>query len=229
MNIGALRVMAVQECPISDEGPLGLRHIEIYTRSGLLTLLWHGNAECNRVVLCAGGAMGGLLGPGTSFFHELGLVLAAEHGIATIRVGYRRPNDLAACVDDVVAASLLAENNGAESFVSIGHSFGGAVAVGVAITPSPIAESVRGVVTLATQSAGCENASGLADRALLLIHGDADEILPVWSSEVVNDLAGGHGRLEILPGAGHLLRENGAADWLRNHVPKWIVSTFNES
>ncbi len=52
---------------------MGLRHIEIYTVSGLVTLMWHGKAESDRVVLCAGGAMGGLLGPGDSFFHELGL------------------------------------------------------------------------------------------------------------------------------------------------------------
>ena len=205
---------------------MGLRHIEIYTMSGLVTLLWHGRAESDRVVLCAGGAMGGLLGPGDSFFHELGVTLSSEHNIATIRVGYRRPNDLQACIDDLAAAAILAENNGTESFVTVGHSFGGAVALGAAIEPSPMAALTKGVVLLATQSAGCENAALLNRRPMLLVHGDHDEILPQWSSEVVYELAGGHGQLEILPGVGHLLRENGAAAWLRNNVTDWIVRTL---
>lgn len=227
MNIGALRLLAVQECPISEEGPMGLRHIEMYTTSGLLTLLWHGNAECDKVVLCGGGAMGGVLGPGDSFFHELGIILSSRHNIATIRVGYRRPNDLQGCIDDLAAAALLAENNGAESFVNVGHSFGGAVALGAAIDPSPLASLTNGVVLLATQSAGCENAGLLHRRPLLLVHGDRDDILPPWSSEVVNELAGGHGELEILSGAGHLLRENGSAAWLRENIPDWIVRTLS--
>jgi pimeloyl-ACP methyl ester carboxylesterase len=226
MNIGALRVLAVQECPISEEGPMGLRHIELYSTDGLVTFLWHGNAECDRVVLCAGGAMGGLLGPGDSFFHELGIILSSEHNIGTIRVGWKRPNDLQSCIDDLVAAALFAEQNGTERIVTVGHSFGGAVAIGAAIDPSPIAESVKGVVTLATQSAGCENAALLNGRPLLLVHGDSDTILPHWSSEVVNELAGSHGRIEILEGAGHLLRENGADAWLRANVAKWIVQTL---
>ena len=105
MNLGSLRVIAVQECAIAPTGPSGLRHIEIYTMSGLLTLLWHGTPDCKRVVLCGGGAMGGMLGPGASLFHQLGLTLAADHGIATIRVGYRRPNDLDDCVADIAAAA----------------------------------------------------------------------------------------------------------------------------
>jgi pimeloyl-ACP methyl ester carboxylesterase len=226
MNIGALRVLAVQECPISEEGPMGLRHIELYSTAGLVTFFWHGNADSDRVVLCAGGAMGGLLGPGDSFFHELGIILSSEHNIATIRVGWKRPNDLQSCVDDLVAAALFAEQNGTEKIVTVGHSFGGAVAIGAAIEPSPIAESVKGVVTLATQSAGCENAAMLKGRPLLLVHGDSDTILPHWSSEMVNELAGGHGRVEILEGAGHLLRENGSDAWLRANVPGWIVQTL---
>jgi fermentation-respiration switch protein FrsA (DUF1100 family) len=227
VNVGALRVLAVQECTISPAGPNGLRHVEIYTMQGLVTLLWHGVADAERVVVCGGGAMGGLLGPGDGYFHDLGVTLARDHGVATIRVGYRVPNDLGMCIADLVAAGMLAERNGAESFLTVGHSFGGAVAIGTAIEPSPLAASVKAVVTLATQSAGCEEAALLARRPLLLVHGTHDEILPAWSSEIVNEMAGGHGELHLLPGAGHVLRENGASDWLREHVTPWIVSTLN--
>ncbi len=77
-----------------------------------------------------------------------------------------------------------------------------------------------GVVTLATQSAGCEDADGLGDTPLLLLHGDRDEILPAFASEVVHGLAGGHGELVLLPGAGHLLAE--AADEVRERLLAWI-------
>ena len=221
MNVGALRVIAVQDVAITPN----LRHVEIYTMSGLVTLLWHGPDDADRVVICGGGAMGGLLGPANGFYQDLGDDLAAD-GFGVIRVGYRAPNDLGTCIADMAAAAMLAERNGASKFVSVGHSFGGAVAIGLALDPSPVAESVVGVVTLSTQSAGCEEASGLGGRPLLLVHGDADTILPHWSSEVVNELAGGHGRLEIRPGAGHLLSENGCDIWLREHVPAWIRSNL---
>ena len=221
MNVGALRVLAVQDVAITAS----LRHVEIYTMTGLVTLLWHGPDDAERVVICGGGAMGGLLGPANGFYHDLGDELGAE-GYGVIRVGYRAPNDLGTCIADMAAAAMLGERQGASKFVSVGHSFGGAVALGLALEPSPVAESVVGVVALSTQSAGWEDAAGLHRRPLLLVHGDTDTILPHWSSEVANELAGGHGRLEIRPGAGHLLAENGCALWLRENVPSWIRSTL---
>jgi hypothetical protein len=227
MNVGSLRVMAVQEVDLAP----GLRHVEIYTTSGLVTFLWHGSAQARNVVLAGGGAMGGLLGPASGFYQDLGVHLtkAADGDVAVIRVGYRRPNDLPSCIGDMAAAGMLAERNGADQFVTMGHSFGGAVAVGAALEPSPIAESVVGVITLATQSAGCENVADLGRRPFLLFHGDRDEILPVWSSEIVKELAGGHPDLRILPGAGHLLEENGAGDVLRKTIPDWIAETFAQA
>lgn len=217
MNIGPLRVLAVQETSIAPN----LQHIEIYAMSGLLSLFWHGDREATRVVLAGGGALGGVLGPANGLFHDLGKKFAAA-GYGWISVGYRRPNDLEACVGDLIAAGMLAERNGAESLITLGHSFGGAVAVGAALPPSPIAELVKGVVTLATQSAGCENASLLAGKPFLLFHGDRDEILPAWASEVVMELAGGHGELRILPGAGHLLTEGETPQLLRSAISEWV-------
>lgn len=221
MNIGPLRVLGVQHVDVTPT----LQHVEIYTMSGLLTLLWHGSRRADRVALMGGGAMGGLLGPAGGFYHWLGDRLA-ERGMGAIRVSYRQPNQLGACVGDMVAAGMLAEREGAEAFVTLGHSFGGAVAVGAAIEPSPLADAIKGVCTFATQSAGCEEAGLLRGRPLVLFHGDRDEILPVWASMAVNELAGGHGELVVLPGAGHLLGENGADAVLRDRVPAWIESAF---
>src|SRR5262245_20435086 len=209
-----LRVLAKQEALITP----GLRHIEGFTLEGLLTFLWHGDPGSERVVLMCGGAMGGLLGPANGLYHDLGETFARD-GVGVIRVGYRRPNDLPACVLDVAGAADLAHRNGGRRFVLIGHSFGGAVAVNAGCTLRSV---VAGVVTLSTQSAGCESAAAL-QRPLLLLHGDRDELLPVMASQAVHALAG-TGDLEVLSGAGHLLVE--AADHLRTRLHGWITDVL---
>jgi hypothetical protein len=211
-----LRVLAIQEVAVSE----GLRHVEIYTLDGLLTFLWHGVESAEHVILMCGGAMGGLLGPAGGLYHDLGVALAAQ-GMGAIRVGYRRPNHLESCALDLGAAADIANRGGAKSFVVIGHSFGGAVAVNAGVA---LRRVMRGVITLSTQSAGCETAAALGDVPLLLIHGDRDELLPVAASEAVRTLAGGRGELVVLPGTGHLLL--GVEEELRSRVGEWIHARF---
>ncbi|MFN0091095.1 MAG: alpha/beta hydrolase [Acidimicrobiales bacterium] len=211
----SLQLLAAQEKAI---GP-GLRHLELYEMDGLLSLMWHGPAAAERVVLCCGGALGGLLGPAEGLFHDLGVSLA-EQGIGVVRVSYRLPNRLDACVHDVLAAAELAARAGAQRFVTVGHSFGGAVALQAGVI---LGEHTAGVVTLATQSAGCEIGEELGPTPILLIHGDADQILPPMASEMVR-LIVGHGELVILPGVDH--RMAGAADELRERLGAWIPAQF---
>jgi predicted alpha/beta hydrolase family esterase len=202
--LDALQVMASSDVMV---GP-GLRHIEMYTMRGLLTLLWHEppddvEPQPGALVLC-GGAMGGLLGPGDALYHHLGVEWSAR-GVPVLRVSYRKPNDLDQCCVDVAAAVQLAIGGaGADQVVLMGHSFGGAVAVRVGVG---LHEMVAGVVTFATQSAGCELAAGLQGTPLLLFHGDRDEILPIHASEMVQMIAGS-GELVRLPGDGHLLAKS---------------------
>jgi hypothetical protein len=47
-------------------------------------------------IVACGGAMGGLLGPGDALYQRLGDAWAGV-GVTTLRVSYRRPNDLDAC------------------------------------------------------------------------------------------------------------------------------------
>ena len=56
-----------------------------------------------------------------------------------------------------------------------------------AIKDLPVEQNTDGVVTFATQSAGCEAAGALAGRPLLLFHGDRDELLP--ESRALHDWA----------------------------------------
>lgn len=213
----ALGALATQERSVVD----GLRHVEIYTLGGLLTALWHGEQDAEDVVLMCGGAMGGLLGAG-GLYHDLGIMFAAR-GIGTVRVNYRRPNHLPSCVHDLAAMGDLAKRLGAERFVTVGHSFGGAVAIQ---TAAMMGAMCRGVVTLATQSAGCENAAAMhPSTALLLLHGDRDELLPPESSAIVQSLAG-RGEVEILPGVGHLMDQ--ATEHLRRRLGEWIPASLAE-
>jgi len=205
----------VQEVEIAPD----FRHLEIYTMRGLVTLLWHGPVDATDVLVTCGGGMGSLLGPAEGLYHDLGVTLAAR-GIGTVRVGYRKPNDLPRCVHDVAAAADLAGRRGARRFVVMGHSFGGAVAIQVGAV---LGTHCAGVVTLSTQSAGCEVAAELGDTPLLLLHGTSDEILPPETSAVVQMLAG-HGEVVLLPGSGHLLTE--AAGELRERLDEWIGARF---
>jgi fermentation-respiration switch protein FrsA (DUF1100 family) len=213
--LASLNVLAVQEKAVTDD----LDHVELFTMNGLLTLLWHGPRDATDVVLLCGGAMGGLLGPADGLYHDLGTTFTPL-GIGTIRVGYRQPNDLERCVVDVVAAAEVAGRIGARRFVVVGHSFGGAVAINAGIA---LGQHAAGVVTLSTQSAGCERADLLGDTPLLLLHGDADQLLPPMASEMVRMIAGG-GELVILPGADHLLRI--AGEELRSRLGAWIPARF---
>jgi hypothetical protein len=211
-----LEALGVEEVEITP----GLAHLEIYTMRGLLTVLWHGPRDAHDVLLTCGGGMGGVLGPANGIYHQLGRELAEAHGIATMRVGYRKPNDISRCVHDVAAAADLASRSGARGFVVMGHSFGGAVAIQAGMV---LGTHCRGVVTLATQSAGCENAAELGDTPLLLLHGTDDEILPAETSGIVQMIAG-HGEVVLYPGNGHLLTE--AAPEIHERLSTWIPDRF---
>jgi hypothetical protein len=207
-----LDALARQEVALAP----GLRHVEIYTLRGLLTVLWHGDPDAPAVVVLCGGAMGGLLGPADGFYQWLGEELAAPgSGIGVLRVSWRRPNDIALCTLDLLAAADLAARAGAVAFVTGGHSFGGAIAVRAGMA---LGDWARGVVTFATQSAGCEDAGGLT-APVLAFHGDHDEILPLFASQAVCELAGGETELVVCEGSGHLLTE--ARALLHERVPAW--------
>ncbi len=213
-----LELMAMQTARMGPD----LDHLELYTMRGLLSVLWHGDAALENVVICVGGAMGGLLGPDGGLYQKLGDALPAL-GIGVVRIDYRKPNDLDRCVHDTLAIMELVARYGGRRFVTLGHSFGGAVAVQAAAHLER--ESVPGVVTFATQSAGCEAADRLGDRNLLFFHGTADTILPSFASEMVQMMAG-TGELVMLDGADHLLSPAGGEvlERLLEHLPAVFAS-----
>jgi dienelactone hydrolase len=210
----ALRPLATSEVAITG----GLIHREVYTQQGLLTALVHEpggpSAVAAAIVMC-GGALGGLLGPGHALYHALAERWSAR-GVRTVRIGYRTPNDLDRCAHDLACGVEWARDAGAERVVVMGHSFGGAVAIRTAVV---MPASVAGVVTFATQSAGCEVAGALDGRPLLLFHGDRDELLPPESSQIVQTIAGS-GEVVMLAGDGHLLGKSDAA--ITERLDSWL-------
>jgi pimeloyl-ACP methyl ester carboxylesterase len=210
--LGRLSIDEAQVAP-------GMRLLEVYTMRGMLKLLWHGDPAAEEVVLLGGGGMGGFLGPAHGLYLHLGRELA-RHGVGVVGVDYRRPSDLDLSLLDVAATADWAMREGARRFVCVGHSFGGAVAVQAGTT---LRGFCAGVVTLATQSAGCEVASELGDTPLLLVHGERDEIHSPRDSMMVKALAG-HGDVTLYPAAGHQLNE--VHTELRKLLLDWIPARF---
>lgn len=213
----ALHTLATTEVDVTPT----LRHREIYTTRGLLSVFWHEPPESvpdqRAAVVACGGAMGGVLGPGHGLYHQLGEQWASQ-GTRFLRIGYREPNNLDLCAHDLACGVEMARDAGADRIVVMGHSFGGAVVIRAAVV---MPASVVGVVTFATQSAGCEVAGALAGIPLLLFHGDRDELIAPESSHMVQAIAGS-GEVVMLLGDGHLLSKSDKAiterlnDWLPN-------------
>ena len=216
----ALRALASTEVAVTPS----LSHREVYTSRGLLTVFRHrpfdGVSSTSAAIVACGGAMGGVLGPGDGLYQRLGERWAGR-GVEFVRVGYREPNNLDLCAHDVACGVELARDAGADRVVVMGHSFGGAVAIRTAVI-MPV--TVAGIVTFATQSAGCEVAGALGGRPLLLFHGDRDELLPPEASHVVAAIAG-HGEVEILPGDGHLLAKSDAV--ITERLDTWLPEVLH--
>lgn len=155
-----------------------------------------------------GGTDGGLDGPADHVYRDLAQQLL-QYRIASLRLDFRLrtvPGIVEEGVFDVLHGIAFLKGQGAAGIGLVGHSFGGAVV----IAASAEAPEVSAVVTLATQSAGTQQAGRIAPRPLLLIHGSDDVRLPPSCSEYVYKLAGEPKELVILSGARHNLGQRRA-------------------
>lgn len=177
-----------------------------------------------RLHLCPGdsaivwvfGAGGGLGGPAGGLYDRLAEQLRPE-GVASLELDYRRPGRLQDCVQDVLAGvAYLGKGLGKARIVLVGHSFGGAVVIGAAAA-SP---QVIAVAALSSQTAGTSRVAQVGPRPLLLVHGEADEVLSSLCSRDLFARAHDPKELILYPGCRHGLDQ--CRDDLDRDLAAWM-------
>jgi hypothetical protein len=186
----------------------GVVALKLQTNRGDIDCRYHAAAaeapkDAKRLgVVWVGGAGGGLDGPARGLYPAASERLQ-ERGIASLRLHYRKPNDLIDCTLDTLAGVAFLVREGATEVALVGHSFGGAVV----ISAGAVSPHVQAVVPMSSQTYGTDLAPKVAPRPMLLIHGTADEVLPDTCSRQIFASAREPKEIKLYPGAGHGLDE----------------------
>jgi fermentation-respiration switch protein FrsA (DUF1100 family) len=180
----------------------GAERVLLDTSAGPIECRLHDARPGASAVLWVFGAGGGLGGPAGGVYARLGRQLASE-GIASLELAYRRPGALRDCVYDALLGIAYLGTLGRTRIVLVGHSFGGAVV----ITGGAISREVVAVAALSSQTYGTEAVPKLSPRPLLVVHGQADEVLADGCARDIFRRAGEPKRLVLYPGCGHGLDE----------------------
>lgn len=198
-----------------DDGALDLL---IKTSRGELPGVLHPCEGEPGAALFAGGALGGLDGPGRAIYPRLAVELAGRSpGLSSLRLHYRQPGEFQECVLDVLAGLSFLKGLGASRVALVGHSFGAAVV----IKAGEISDLVAGVAALSSQLYGTRTVERLSPKALLLVHGTADNVLDCAASEDIHERAGEPKRLVLYEGAGHGLAS--CAEELFELLREWLA------
>ncbi|MDQ1680269.1 MAG: hypothetical protein QOI42_1128 [Frankiaceae bacterium] len=171
----------------------------IVGNDGVARAWWHDVPGASEAVVTMGGVGNDPTGP-SQIYPALAGRLRAD-GVATLRIEYRHPGHLGACVADVHAAVGFLVAREIRRVLLVGWSFGGAVAIAAGVTD----DSVAGVATIASQTFGADAVSRLSPRALLLVHGTGDQILPPVLSERLYAAAGDPRQLVLYDGDDHAI------------------------
>lgn len=210
----AMEIRAIERAPAP--GGEAYRPVLARTSRGDVAMRYYPAGDARAGAIYVGGVGGGWDTPAEGLYPRLCEELTGE-GIAGLRVHFRHPTVLDEAVLDVLAGVRFLEEEGIGAVGLVGHSFGGAAVIRAAAQ----AESVRTVVTLATQGYGADPVSGLGPRcSILLIHGTGDEVLPASASQHVHRLARDPKELILYPAAGHTL--DGVAGEVYRDVREWL-------
>lgn len=201
----------------------GIEAVEFGTNRGNFSALYHSaassSASAEPAIVWVGGAGDGVDGPAHGLYPTMCERLAKQ-GIAGLRLSYRHAGELTDCVLDTLLGITFLEQEAHNRVALVGHSFGGAVV----ITAGAISPSVRAVVPLASQTYGTQLVRYLAPRALFLVHGLDDEILPPRCSEQIYEAASEPKTIRLFPQARHGLDSvrdelvDLLTDWLPRHL-----------
>ena len=179
--------------------PTGMA-IKVETQKGDVSGVLHPVEGAKSAVVLLGGSRGGLDGP-SRIWPRLADKLNAG-GVTALRLSYRVPNDVNESTHDVLAAIDALKRSGVEQVTLIGWSFGGAVAINAGAQSSLVTR----VATVAAQSYGTDAVDQLAAKELLLLHGAADEVIPLDAAkDIYARDPGPKKELVIFPKDGHAL------------------------
>lgn len=192
------------------------RTIALHTDAGVIECRVHEEMPGTTAVLWVFGAGGGFNGPAGGVYPRLSAQLAPQ-GIAGLELAYRHPAHLEPCILDVLVGVEWLKRGGRSRMVLVGHSFGGAVVINAAAVSS----DVVGVAALSSQSYGAEAIADVAPRPVLLIHGQADEVLPDACSRDLHRMARAPKELILYPGCRHGLDE--CRNELDRDLTSWIT------
>lgn len=201
--------------------------IEDYIQVRLITE--RGNIECrfyqtdnaHSGAIYVGGIGGGFDTPANGLYPYSSKKLKSE-GISSLRIRFRNPKSLKESVYGVIVGIKFLECEGISKIALVGHSLGGAVVIQAAL----LSNSVKTVVTLATQSFGADNVKDFQeDTSILLIHGNDDSVLPASCSRTIYGIAHEPKERVLLSGNGHLMEES--SDEVKKIVYNWILKELN--
>jgi dienelactone hydrolase len=199
--------------------PDGYLPVTLATEQGEVECRLYNATEKTCGIICVGGAGGGWDTPAGQLYPRLCKELVSK-GINGLRVRFRDPHDLQKSVFDLLSGVKYLQTKRVSVIGLIGHSFGGAVVIQAA----SMDQSIKAVITLASQGHGTDAASSLGPHcALLSIHGENDRILSDESSRRIFKSAKEPKKLTTYPNAGHVLDE--VALEVYHEVTIWI-STY---
>lgn len=214
--MGMIRPVTLLSVREEPPGADGFAPVRLDTNCGSIQCRYYCAATARAGTVLVGGVGGGWDSPARDLYPRLAAELVQE-GFAALRVRFRDPHDLDRATEDVLAGSAFLKSRGIVRRALVGHSFGGAVVIRAAAADP----EVRTVVALATQSYGTDAVGRLGPRcSLLLLHGDADSVLPSYASTYVYRAAHEPKELVHYPAAGHLLDE--VADQVNATVRAWL-------
>ena len=202
------------------EGDAG-EGLVIRTTRGDIPAILHAAPDTKRAVIWVCGARGGFGGPASGLYAELSEEFTG-HGITSLRMDYRHPNEIQECALDLLAGINFLRAIEYGPVVVVGHSFGGAVVIAAAA----FSDHVAGVVSLSPQTYGAQGAGMLSPTPLLVVHGKADTRLPFSCAVAIHDWAKDPRELVLYEGAEHRLDEcrTELMDLLRRWIPDNLTS-----
>jgi hypothetical protein len=208
-----LELRSVERGPVEDEADV----LRLHTNAGAIETRYHAADSGDVAVLWVFGAGGGLGGPAGGLYPRLAERLV-PHGVASLRMDYRRPGDLSACVLDALVGIGYLRTRGRTRAVLVGHSFGGAVAISAGVESA----DVVAVAALSSQTAGALHIADLSPRPVLLMHGTADEVLPDRCSRHLYSLAREPRQIILYPGCRHGLDQ--CRDAVDRDLFAWLLA-----